>query len=286
MPEQFSLRTFLLAVAVILLAFGPWQAAAWAHESVTEVYDGRQVIVHIPDQLPPMGSRALVVVLHGGLGNAERIANRQSESALNMDAVADRNGFIVAYLNGTPVTRFLGNRFLGWNGGGGCCGQPAVNDVDDVSYIEGAVDDLERRHGIDPTRVFGIGHSNGAMMTQRLACTTHLYAAAVAISGPLNLDIAACLPARASRILAIHGAKDENVPVSGGAGRKGLSRVAYNSEERSREMFASSGATYTLQIVPDADHSLDHIGGAIVRAEGVTIAEKAAIFFGIVKPGG
>ena len=53
-----------------------------------------------------------------------------------MDEVAKKSGFVVAYLNGTPVTRMLGADKLGWNAGGGCCGVPAENNVDDVGYHE------------------------------------------------------------------------------------------------------------------------------------------------------
>src|SRR6202034_4418342 len=106
--------------------------------------------------------------------NAQRIESGQSENSLNMDSVAEHDGFIVAYLNGTPVTRFLGDKFLGWNAGGGCCGQPAQNNVDDVSYIKGAVSYLIQKYALDPRRVFGLGHSNGAMMTQRLICETDI----------------------------------------------------------------------------------------------------------------
>ncbi|MDB5675082.1 MAG: hypothetical protein JWM65_2064, partial [Sphingomonas bacterium] len=42
-----------------------------------------------------------------------------------------------------------------------------------------------------------------------------------------------------------------------------------------------SGAHYTLQMVPGADHMLDHIGARIQQAEGVSIGEKAARAFGI-----
>jgi poly(3-hydroxybutyrate) depolymerase len=260
-----------------------WRGAAWAADPIVETYGGRQMLLHVPAQLPPAGSRALVVVLHGGLGNARRIAGGQSESGLNMNAVADANGFIVAYLNGTAVTLRMSPDMLGWNAGG-CCGEPAANNVDDVAYIRGAVADLIARYGIDPARVFGIGHSNGAMMVQRLACETNLLAAEVAISGPLELSVSTCPDARGRRILAIHGADDANVPIAGGQGSKGLSRALYNSEDRSRQVFTNSGASYTLQIVPGADHMLDHIQAVIVKTEGVTIAQKATAFFGILQP--
>jgi polyhydroxybutyrate depolymerase len=150
-----------------------------------------------------------------------------------------------------------------------------------VAYVSGAVAFLERKYGVDPRRVFGLGHSNGAMMVQRLVCETRLLAAAVAISGPLNLNVSTCPAARGARILAIHGADDENVPIEGGRGSKGVSGIPFSSEARSEQMMVKSSAIYTLQIVPGADHKLDDIDAVIQRTEGVTIARKAARFFGI-----
>jgi len=267
-----------LLLMLVAAAIAPTSASA--ADSVDH-YGGRDMIVHVPARLPASGSRALVVVLHGGMGNADRIANRQSESGLNMDAEADQDGFIVVYLNGTAVTRLPGARMLGWNAGGGCCGQPARNGIDDIAYISGAVGYLAGKYGVDRARVFGIGHSNGAMMTQRVLCETDLYQAGVAISGPLNLPVTHCTAARGKRILAIHGADDQNVPIAGGRGTQGLAQVAWSSEERAKQVMTGSGARYDLQIVPGVDHLLDHLSAAIAKSEGVTIAKKAAIFFGL-----
>lgn len=215
---------------------------ALAAPSTRQVFAGREVVLHVPDRLPPSGQRALVIVLHGGLGNADRIAGggdggagsrlgaAQSESAMNLDAEADRNGFIVAYLNGTPVARRLGDRFRGWNAGGGCCGVPAETGVDDVAYVTSFVRDMTGRYGVDAAKVYGLGHSNGAMMLQRVACETPALAAVVAVSGPLNLDAGRCPGAKGRQILALHGADDRNVPLDGGVGAQGLSRLAFRSE--------------------------------------------------------
>jgi polyhydroxybutyrate depolymerase len=253
--------------------------------ATTSTFQGRSLIVYVPDHLPPAGQRALVVVMHGGLGNALRIESATSESALKMDAEADKDGFIVAYLSGTPVTLRLGPEFLGWNSGGGCCGQSAVNNIDDVGYITAAVHDLEQKYGIDAARVFGMGHSNGAMMTQRVICETDLYAAGVAISGPLGLPVATCPAAHGKRILAIHGQDDQNVPIGGGRGTQGVSGATFASEAHAQQVFTASGATYDLQIVPGADHKLEHIDAVIQATEHRSIQQKAAQFFGLA-PGG
>jgi hypothetical protein len=86
--------------------------------------------------------------------------------------------------------------------------------------------------------------------------------------------------ARGKRVLAIHGADDQNVPIAGGMG-EGLSRVAFKSEDRGRQVFTNSGASYTLEVVKGADHMLGHIEAVIEQTEGVSIAEKSARFFAI-----
>jgi polyhydroxybutyrate depolymerase len=280
--QGFPIARYAWLISVLLGLLGLASCAARAGEPVGERFGGREIFVYVPARLAAPAARALVVVLHGGLGNARRIATRRSESGLNIDDVADRDGFVVAYLDGTPVARFLGPHALGWNAGG-CCGLPARAGVDDVGYVTRAVAALTARYGIARQRVFGMGHSNGAMMTLRIMCETRLYAAAVAISGPLTLDVTRCPAARGARILAIHGADDANVPVLGGRGTKGLSRFAYRSEAQSRQVFNDSGAAYTLEIVPGADHVLDHIGAALKRAHGLTIGETAARFFGLAR---
>jgi poly(3-hydroxybutyrate) depolymerase len=251
----------------------------------SENYKGRELLVYVPPNMPGRGTRALVIVLHGVLGNASRIEGGASEKGLKMDEVARKNGFIVAYLNGTPVTRRLGPDKLGWNAGGGCCGVPAENNVDDVGYITNAVKHLVDKFGIDPSRVYGIGHSNGAMMTMRLMCKANIYAAAVSISGPLNLIVQNCPGARGKHILAIHGEDDQIVPITGGQGAKGLSRVSYKSEQYTQQIFAASGADFRLQTVSGADHFLDNIDARIEQTESVSIAQKVALFFGFLKTG-
>ncbi len=265
-----------LAGALLLVPIGTFAA-----NITTERVAGRDAVVHVPSTLPAFGSRALVVVLHGGLGNAQRIASAQSEQSLGMHAVADEGGFVVAYLNGTPVARMLGDDKLGWNAGS-CCGRPAEKQVDDVAYIQAVVAEIATRYGVDRSRVFGMGHSNGAMLTQRVMCETSVYAAAVPISGGLENGASSCPTARGKRIMAIHGADDQNVPVAGGRGAKGLSRVAFNSETATAQVWKDSGAEYDLQIIPGASHGVDSINAQLVKTQSQSLAQKIARFFGLL----
>jgi polyhydroxybutyrate depolymerase len=252
------------------------QARNKGQATASEIFQGREMLVHVPTTLPESGKRALVVVLHGGLGNASHI-----HDILNMDPVADHDGFIVVYLNGSRASAKLGERFRAWNAGGGCCGQPSEQAVDDAGYIRAAVAYLAGRYGIDRTKVFGVGHSNGAMMTQRLMCEGGLYRAAMPVSGPLQLDVTSCPAASGESILAVHGAVDENVPIAGGRGTKGFSGVDFRSQQVSREVFETSGASYRLLVVQGADHSLATVDSLLAGSTGKSLAQTAAEFFNL-----
>jgi poly(3-hydroxybutyrate) depolymerase len=271
--------------AIILLLVLPIGAAAeidsdsrLGTSETNESFDGRDFRMYVPKEMPPAGKRGMVIVLHGGLGYAGNI-----EKGLELDPVAEKYGFVVAYLNGTEIAATLPRSMKGWNAGGGCCGLPYKDNVDDVGYITRAAAYLAGKYRVDPHRIFGMGHSNGAMMTERLMCETNLLQAAIPISGPLNLDVESCPAAKGKRILAVHGEKDENVPIAGGYGSKELAHISYKSEHYSEATFRRSGADYRLYVVPGASHSLEAILGAFYSREHMSLGEKAARFFGLAK---
>jgi polyhydroxybutyrate depolymerase len=278
---QFMRKNKTPILLFIPFIFSLMGVPAHAAQLITESDEGRTALIYLPATLPASGSRALVVVLHGGLGNAQRISAQQSESALNMNAVADTAGFVVAYLNGTPVARLLGADKLGWNAGK-CCGQPAEKKIDDVAYIQATVHAIASKYGIDRNRIYGVGHSNGAMMTQRMMCETSLFAAAAPISGMLENDARICPPARGKRLMAIHGDDDQNVPIHGGKGSKGISRTHYASQAETAEIWQRSGATYDLHIVKGANHSTEKINMRLVETESTTLVQKIAQYFGLM----
>lgn len=243
-----------------------------------ESFEGRNFAIYTPTHLPPVGQRAMIVVLHGGMGNAVQI-----QGYLGLDALADKFGFVVAYLNGTKVMRVGTDNMRGWNAGE-CCGLPQKNNTDDVGYISGTVKYLSNKYGIDQSRVYGMGHSNGAMMTQRLVCETNLYAAAVSVSGTLENNAALCPSARGKRILAIHGAEDKNVPIEGGYGSEAVNKnTNYKSQAYSKSVFEKSGATYELDIVKEATHNPETINAALIKYEGVTLPQKLVSYLGLDK---
>jgi polyhydroxybutyrate depolymerase len=88
-------------------------------------HDGRirRYLVHVPSGGDPTVARPVVLVLHGAAGDA--VENRRW---LGLDAVADREGFIALYPDGTGP---FGDRLHMWNSGD-CCGSAQWGAVDDV----------------------------------------------------------------------------------------------------------------------------------------------------------
>jgi polyhydroxybutyrate depolymerase len=212
MPRVLALLCLLL---LPLLA-----QAAGGDPTVTMEYANldRSYLLHLPSPSPATPP-PVVVVLHGGGGNAENAAKMTG-----FDAEADRDGFIVIYPNGTdesrPLMNLFGKSFRTWNAGG-CCGYARDNGIDDVGFIRAVVTAVIKDNGADPKRVYATGMSNGGMLAYRLACEASDVFAAVAPVSAIQ-DLQGCKPTQAVSIFHIHGAKDDNVPIAGGVGKKAL----------------------------------------------------------------
>ena len=131
----------------------------------------RTYIVHVPPGFDRSRALPLVIVLHGGVVNAYFTAYNTG-----MNATADREGFIVAYPNGTGR---LEDRILTWNVGFGFA-YALRNNVDDVGFIRELINRTLGEYGADPRRVYATGISNGGIMSYRLASEASDLIAAVA----------------------------------------------------------------------------------------------------------
>jgi polyhydroxybutyrate depolymerase len=188
------------------------------------------------------GKAALVVMLHGGLGSA-----KQAEDKYHWDDEATRDGFVVAYPNGVNAT---------WNAGE-CCGAAKRQNVDDVGFLHALVSQLERTDGVDPSRVYAVGMSNGAMMTYTWACHDPGELAGIGpVAGALVAD---CPNPRPITVVAIHGTADENVPINGGVGAKSRTDVAYPSLAQTLAPFIAADRCADApakQVEPPIEHTV------------------------------
>jgi len=187
--------------------------------------------IHIPSTYDASRATPVVLVLHGGGANSESAAkltcpDGNLASPKCLDALADREGFIVVYPNGTA--RPLLKNIRTWNAGGGengylCVSQYACeNDIDDIAYFKDLLDNLSGIVGIDRTRVYATGISNGGAMSNRLACELSDWVVAIASVGGGNQfsTAAACEPVQPVSVLEIHGKSDPAWPYDGGSGAR------------------------------------------------------------------
>jgi polyhydroxybutyrate depolymerase len=170
-------------------------------------HDGRsrRYLVHVPRR-GDAAARPVVLVLHGAAGDA--VENRKW---IDLDGVADREGFVTIYPDGTGP---FGDRLHMWNSGA-CCGSAQWGGVDDVGFLLAVLDDVALRTPIDATRVYVTGLSNGGMMAYRLAAEASDRIAAIA---PVAGARAAALGdgVRAMPVMHVHSIDDPVVPFAGG----------------------------------------------------------------------
>jgi poly(3-hydroxybutyrate) depolymerase len=171
--------------------------------------DRRAIIVNAPTDGT---KRAVVIVLHGGMGSAELMRSNSG-----FDALASREGFLIVYAEGTS----FGDGRHAWNTG--YLLRRQVRDADDIAYFDTLIDALVGEHGADPRRVFMTGGSNGGMMTFVYAVTRPERLAAVApvVASMFTFERRPSVPLP---ILIINGAQDDEVPLAGGMSRNPLVR--------------------------------------------------------------
>ncbi len=154
---------------------------------------------HVKEPLP------VVIVLHGGGGNASQI-----QRVTGFNDLAAKHGFVVVYPDSAGGY---------WNDGRGVEFMRAQREnINDVKFIRSILDDLAKDHKIDRSRVFSTGLSNGGLMSHRLAAEASDAIAGIApVCGGMAPVIAATFkPQFPVSILIIQGAADPVVPIDGG----------------------------------------------------------------------
>ena len=166
----------------------------------------RTSYVHYPKNKLPDTPRALVIVLHGGGGaDAATMAQRTG-----FNAIADREGFIVAYPAGVDGQ---------WNDGRGKTFRRNKDntDVDDVGFISSLIDLFVKKGEADANRIYVTGVSNGGMMTHRIGVELGTKVAAIApVIANLPSNLAARQVSRPLSVLIMNGTDDPMMPWKGG----------------------------------------------------------------------
>ena len=225
---------------------GQYATGSGRNVSGEMVHDGlkRNYLLYIPDSLKQESDTPLVLVFHGGFGSGTRIARR-----VGMNAIADKEKFIVAYPDG--VDRH-------WNDGR----STTASGADDVSFILALIDHIKEMYKIDDNRIYATGLSNGGYLTTRLACESSDVIAAFApvistMPVPLNVN---CKPGRPVPVMMINGKDDPLVPWDGGQlssgkrmGGKGGEVISVPDTISFWRMYNNCTDDYKEKTLPDKD---------------------------------
>ena len=213
------------AVLLLLLAFASPGVMAEPRQlnigGVARSYD-----LHVPAEVGKTGRAvALVIALHGGSGTGAQIRKQ-----LQLDRVADREGFVVAYPDS------LGSRWARrWNDGRVFADRRLAGpEPDDVAFVRALVKEIATTIPIDPARVFVTGVSNGGMMSFRLACeASDVFAAVATVVAQFPTElVGACKPQQLFGVLMLTGTADPMVPFTGGPiGGKGERGTVVSADE-------------------------------------------------------
>jgi polyhydroxybutyrate depolymerase len=222
MAHQTRHRPRVLAAVVIALtgAFlgAPAATAAAAHPRLAPMpyaytfhltfdHRARSYLLHVPPAASSGRALPLVLNLAGATQNG-----LLEEFQSGMNANANRNGYLVAYPNGTRISTVLtpdpvaGQAQYGFNAGE-CCGLPVTDKVDDVGFLLKVIADIAARTPTDLRRVYVTGISNGGMMAYAMAAEASTHIAAIAsVSG--QVEIPTIHPTRAVPTMEFHSVND------------------------------------------------------------------------------
>jgi polyhydroxybutyrate depolymerase len=206
----------------------------------------REYLLHAPANLPAKKLAPLVLVFHGGGGQARNMAR-----FTHFDAVADREGFFVAYPESFNKQ---------WNDTRG------LSPADDVAFIRALIEHLARAYPIDMRRVYATGISNGGFFSNRLACdlTDKIAAiASVAATMPTTL-LPVCKPSRPISVLYLEGDQDPLVPIEGGriGGRLRKSRgenISLAAAAKFWREFDGTAPSAQVDELPERAHDGTHV---------------------------
>ena len=172
-------------------------------------FDGmtRDYRLHVPPAAASGRPLPLVLNLHGATQNAWL-----EEITSNMDPNADANGYLVAYPDGTRISKVLTpdpvakQAQYGWNAGM-CCGLPVTRHINDVGFLLRVIADIAARTPVDLSRVYMTGISNGGMMAYAMAAEASGHVAAISsVSGQVELPT--IHPTRAVPTMEFHSIND------------------------------------------------------------------------------
>jgi polyhydroxybutyrate depolymerase len=167
----------------------------------------RTFILHVPKSLDPNKPVPMVIVPHGYTQAASNMYD-----FTNYPALADKEGFVVAFPDGQP------GQAGPWNVGQGACnsvyGLLPLGPGDDQAFIDKMIETAQSDQCIDRDHVFVSGWSMGGFLSHETGCLRTDIRAIGPHSGGTH-DLAKCKSVK-KPVIMFHGTGDKLIPVECG----------------------------------------------------------------------
>lgn len=209
-------------------------------------------MLHVPAEYDGESPLPLVVLLHGGGGDADEVARDT-----NFSDLADEGIFFVVYPNAVDGI---------WADGRGTS-RNEIRGVDDVGFINTLVDCLSGKLPVDQKRIYLAGVSNGSILSHRIACQQgERFAAFAGVAGTFPERIlGTCNISEPMPAVFFHGTLDNLSPFDGGEVGS-IRGGAVLSVSSTMETWAALNQCSSLVLVSD-EPNVDPTDGTSVRRE-------------------
>lgn len=156
----------------------------------------REYLVYIPASFDGTEAVPVLFNFHGG-----SMTSYEMLSLADMRPLAEADSFILVYPQGLNEP----GRGPIWNSEG-----PYDNGTDEMGFAEAMIDALHADYGVDQTRAYACGYSNGGNLLWDLTCLLgHRFAAVASVAGNMfQWTYDSCTPSAPSGIMTIHGTED------------------------------------------------------------------------------
>lgn len=199
----------LLLIATVLVS--PLQAAtiesfygegSFQQKDLTVDGVNRSYYLYTPKGVE--GPSKTLLVFHGGGGNANL------SRLYGYESLADLYGFRIVYPQGINNMWNVGLKLPKM--------APDLEKIDDLSYFDNMLEDLNSKGLLNPDKVFATGNSMGGYMSFYLSChrTDKLTAIAPVVASMLVEIAESCQPSKPLPVLLTMGTEDKSVPFKGG----------------------------------------------------------------------
>jgi polyhydroxybutyrate depolymerase len=215
----------------------------------------REYYVHIPPGYDGSEPVALVLALHGGGGQADKM-----DRLTGFNDVADEEGFIVVYPQGINAR---------WNDGRYVPSLLPVEPPDDVKFLGELVKQLTADYAIDENRIYSAGISNGGFMSYRLAVEyPDVFAAVAGVAAQVSVSLRDNFPPEEPiTVMMILGDRDPLVPYEGGEiSLFGINRGEVLSAKESVEMWVENNGCSETPVTTYYE-DIDDKDGSVARRD-------------------